>query len=174
VDRWCAIAVRDDAEWRALASLAGLTSGLEAGPDAGLGAERYAGLGAERYATAAGRRAASAALDADLSAWTRLQPAAWLAARLQAHGVPAAPVQDGRDLVEQDAHLRERGFYVPARHATVGQFPHEGVPVRLSATPGAVRTAAPVLGADTVAVLRDDLGLSDADLAELATAGVLS
>ena len=43
-------------------------------------------------------------------------------------------------------------------HATLGALRVLGVPIKLSETPGAVRTAPPTLGQHTEAVLRDDLG----------------
>ena len=48
-----------------------------------------------------------------------------------------------------------------------------GVPIKLSDTPGAVRTAPPTLGQHTDQILRADLGLTDAEIARLrATAAV--
>jgi crotonobetainyl-CoA:carnitine CoA-transferase CaiB-like acyl-CoA transferase len=44
------------------------------------------------------------------------------------------------------------------RHSKAGPIRVLGVPVRLSDTPGSVRSAAPLLGADSTAVLRDLLG----------------
>jgi crotonobetainyl-CoA:carnitine CoA-transferase CaiB-like acyl-CoA transferase len=158
VDRWCAIAVRTDAEWRALAELVG-------GPQ--LAADR-------RFGTAAQRRRAGAELDAVVSAWTSKLPAALVAERLQQRGVPAGPVQDGRDLVENDGHLRDRGFYVDVEHPVAGRFLHEGVPVRLADTPGGVRTPAPLLGGDTDRVLIDELGYTEQRIHDLRAEGVLS
>ena len=48
-----------------------------------------------------------------------------------------------------------------------------GAPVRLSETPGSVRTPSPMLGEHTTEVLRDLLGLSAADVDALRGAGVI-
>jgi crotonobetainyl-CoA:carnitine CoA-transferase CaiB-like acyl-CoA transferase len=48
-----------------------------------------------------------------------------------------------------------------------------GTPVKLSATPGAVRCAPPTLGEHTDTVLLGDLGLVAADVATLRAAGVV-
>jgi crotonobetainyl-CoA:carnitine CoA-transferase CaiB-like acyl-CoA transferase len=48
-----------------------------------------------------------------------------------------------------------------------------GAPVRLSETPGSVRTPAPLLGEHTDAVLRDLLGLETAEIDTLRTGGVI-
>jgi crotonobetainyl-CoA:carnitine CoA-transferase CaiB-like acyl-CoA transferase len=48
-----------------------------------------------------------------------------------------------------------------------------GVPIRLHGTPGKAKTAAPVLGGDTQAVLTRVLGLRRADVQRLRKSGVL-
>jgi crotonobetainyl-CoA:carnitine CoA-transferase CaiB-like acyl-CoA transferase len=48
-----------------------------------------------------------------------------------------------------------------------------GAPVRLSETPGSVRTPAPTLGEHTDAVLRDLLGLDAPAIASLRAAGAI-
>jgi crotonobetainyl-CoA:carnitine CoA-transferase CaiB-like acyl-CoA transferase len=48
-----------------------------------------------------------------------------------------------------------------------------GVPIRLHATPGRARTAAPVLGRDTDAVLTRVLGLRRAEVQRLRKTGVV-
>ncbi|WP_166641491.1 CoA transferase [Amycolatopsis sp. SID8362] len=109
--------------------------------------------------------------DAALAAWTRTQDAGELAARLQAAGVAAAVVATGRDLV-QDEHLAERGFYVRLDHPIAGAVLHEGIVARLTATPGALTSPAPLLGQHTEPVLRELLGFDDDRLAALRAAGI--
>jgi crotonobetainyl-CoA:carnitine CoA-transferase CaiB-like acyl-CoA transferase len=46
-------------------------------------------------------------------------------------------------------------------------------PVRLSETPGSVRSPAPLLGEHTEQVLRERLGINDEEIARLRTAGVI-
>jgi crotonobetainyl-CoA:carnitine CoA-transferase CaiB-like acyl-CoA transferase len=48
-----------------------------------------------------------------------------------------------------------------------------GAPVKLSDTPGTVREPAPLLGQHTDAVLRERLGLDDAEIARLRAAGAV-
>jgi len=52
-------------------------------------------------------------------------------------------------------------------HATLGNVRALGVPIKLSDTPGAVRTGPPTLGQHTDQILRTDLGVTDADIARL-------
>jgi crotonobetainyl-CoA:carnitine CoA-transferase CaiB-like acyl-CoA transferase len=96
-----------------------------------------------------------------------------LAARLQARGIPAYPVRDGRDLVEHDAQLAAGGFYVELDHPLAGRVKHEGVVARLHDTPGGVWTPAPLLGQHTDQLLTELLGLSVEDLTALHEEGVL-
>lgn len=156
-DRWLAVSVRDDTEWTALCEV---IDRPELATD-------------ERTRTAEARRRSTALVDAALGEWTRTLPADVAAEALQAHGIPAGAVQDGRELVEHDPQLRARGFYVRKEHPVAGAFLHEGVPIRLTRTPGGIREAAPVLGADTDAVLSEVTGFSTERVQQLREAGVL-
>ncbi|WP_030741224.1 CaiB/BaiF CoA-transferase family protein [Streptomyces sp. NRRL F-5135] len=156
-DRWLAVSVRSDEEWAALCDVLGRP---EVSADA-------------RLSTAEGRRRESALVDGVLGEWARGLSADLAAELLQERGIPAGAVQDGRELVEHDPQLRARGFYVRAEHPVAGAFLHEGVPIRLTRTPGGVRRAAPVLGADTDEVLRDVAGISPERLRRLHEEGVL-
>ena len=72
-----------------------------------------------------------------------------------------------------DPHLAERGFIVTLEHPEVGPERHAGNPVRLSRLAQRTAASAPCLGADTADVLTGVLGLSPAEVRELADAGVL-
>jgi formyl-CoA transferase/CoA:oxalate CoA-transferase len=48
-----------------------------------------------------------------------------------------------------------------------------GLPVKLSETPGSVRTHPPRLGEHTQRVLRDDLGMTDGEIAALSDRNVV-
>jgi crotonobetainyl-CoA:carnitine CoA-transferase CaiB-like acyl-CoA transferase len=58
-------------------------------------------------------------------------------------------------------------------HPRAGKVRMVGAPVRLSETPGSVRTPAPLLGEHTDAVLRELLGLETAQIETLRAAGVI-
>jgi crotonobetainyl-CoA:carnitine CoA-transferase CaiB-like acyl-CoA transferase len=155
-DRWIAIAVQDAAAWRPLARL---TDSARLAPLAG-------------YDLAARRRQEDL-IDSQLAAWTSGQDGPELAARLQRAGVAAALVNNGRDLVEADEQLAAREFYPVLEHPVAGPVRHEGIVVKLAGAPGALTTAAPLLGAHTDVVLTELLGLTPADLARLRDVGVL-
>lgn len=105
-------------------------------------------------------------LEATLSAIFKTQPAAEWVRRFSAAGIPCSPVQNLKDIFESH-QMADREMFPVLDHATAGAFPVTGVPVKLSETPGAVRSAAPRIGEHTREVLRTLLGLSDPELDRL-------
>ncbi|MEK7682063.1 MAG: CoA transferase, partial [Chloroflexota bacterium] len=71
-------------------------------------------------------------------------------------------------------HFQERGLYTNVEHPLAGATTVYGIPWKLSDTPGAIRTAAPILGQHTEHILKDIVGLSDGEIASLTREGVLS
>ena len=86
--------------------------------------------------------------------------------RLTAAGVPCGSVRDIGELFG-DPQLRARDMVASVQHETIGSMEVLGVPVKLSATPGSVRTPPPRLGEHTAAVLAYDLGLGADAIATL-------
>ncbi|MEM9705069.1 MAG: CaiB/BaiF CoA-transferase family protein [Pseudomonadota bacterium] len=87
-------------------------------------------------------------------------------------GAPAGPINDAaKALNHEQAQARDM---VVEQEACDGAI-HRSVahPVKYSQTPARYRRAAPRLGADTDAVLKSDLGLSDADVKALRDRGVI-
>ena len=80
-----------------------------------------------------------------------------------------------RDLEQlfTDPQLFARGMITRVDHPTIGTLPLLGVPIKLSDTPGDVRTAPPTLGQHTESVLYDELGLSGDAMAELRAQGAI-
>jgi len=155
-DRWVAIAVGDDAQWRGLCEVMGrgdLADDL-------------------RFATAEARRAHAEELDATIAAWTKDQEPSAVEAALQARGVPASDVQNSHELYA-DPQLRHRGFFVEAEHPMHGKVIVEGSRFKLSETEPRMERAGPTFGADNHHVLEELLGYSAERIAELAAAGVL-
>mgnify|MGYP006274928761 CR=1 FL=1 len=128
--------------------------------------------GDDRYATNRARvehyAALKPALDAHLRTATR---AHWLQA-LQAAGIPCGSVRDLQELFA-DPQLQARDMLPTVVHPRTGPLSQVGSPLKLSETPTAVRTAPPCLGADTVRVLTDDLGLTAAQVDHLRVDGVI-
>src|SRR5262245_51782317 len=102
----------------------------------------------------------------------RLHPRQYWIQRLTAAGVPCGSVRDLQE-VFADPQLAAREMVAELEHAAIGPVKMLGVPVKLSETPGAVRTPPPRLGEHTDAVLQGDLGMSAADITRLRTSNVV-
>jgi crotonobetainyl-CoA:carnitine CoA-transferase CaiB-like acyl-CoA transferase len=74
-------------------------------------------------------------------------------------------VYDPEEMVA-DPQVQARDMVVEVKHPTLGTIKEFGIPIKLSGTPGTVRTAAPHAGEHTDAVLRE-LGLSATDVKAL-------
>jgi crotonobetainyl-CoA:carnitine CoA-transferase CaiB-like acyl-CoA transferase len=107
-----------------------------------------------------------------IEAVTAGQPRAhWLAA-CEAAGVPAGPINSVPEALA-DAHVRARGMVQELTHPQAGRVKALGNPVKMSATPPTLRTAAPTLGQHTDAIL-GELGLGAAEIAALRDAKVVA
>jgi crotonobetainyl-CoA:carnitine CoA-transferase CaiB-like acyl-CoA transferase len=103
-----------------------------------------------------------------LAAWARAD----LMRALTAAGVPTGAVRTVTEALG-DPQLAAREMIVPLEHLTAGPIRVLGTPLKLSATPAAVRTPPPALGQHTTAILRDDLGLSGAETQALKESGAV-
>ncbi len=125
-----------------------------------------------RYATHVARGERQAELDALISAWSATVPAAALEAMLEAGGVPAGRIYRAPEIIA-DPHVQAREAIIRVMHHEYGELAMQNVVPRLSDTPGAVRHAAPPLGADTSVVLSELLGLDAAAQSGLRDRGVI-
>lgn len=112
-----------------------------------------------RFATNRLRVSAYAELKPILDARLRTRPRATWIEQLTAAGVPCGSVRDLRE-VFSDPQLTARAMVAEVEHATIGALRVLGTPVKLSRTPGSVRTPPPTLGEHTSTVLMNDLGLT--------------
>ena len=136
-DRWCALAVFTDEEWRGFKRALGSPAWAEE----------------KRFNTLAGRLKNKAGLDRLIEDWTKKHAAEEVMALLQGEGVAAGVVQDARDLAK-DPQLKGRGFFIE-----LGRAISDAEPVRLSRTPAKYRRAAPTLGQDNDYVYKELLGI---------------
>ena len=79
--------------------------------------------------------------------------------------MPAGPILDYGQ-VFADPHVRHREMAVEVEHPRAGRSRVLGIPVKLSSTPGSIRTPAPTLGQHTDEVLKE-LGYDAAAVANL-------
>jgi crotonobetainyl-CoA:carnitine CoA-transferase CaiB-like acyl-CoA transferase len=88
------------------------------------------------------------------------------------HALWAGPVYTYRDLA-QDEHVIATGMIAETIHPKIGPLRMPNVPLRMSDTPAAVRTAPPLLGEHTDALLHDLLNYDAGKLQALRTSGAI-
>jgi len=92
-------------------------------------------------------------LEPMLESMFRSRPAAYWVELLAKHGVPATVVRNLQEVLD-DEQTAARNMTPVVQHAVAGAIRVIGVPVQLSETPGRIGSAAPLLGADTAAILK--------------------
>jgi CoA:oxalate CoA-transferase len=88
----------------------------------------------------------------------------WIAL-LEEAGVPCAPINTVERVVN-DPQVSFREMIVEVDHPVAGRQKMAGVPVKMSGTPGSVRTPAPLLGQHTNELLREIFGWDDKTIEE--------
>ncbi len=152
-DDWIAVSVCSDGQWAALA--------------------RVVGAFGDDLATAAARLERADEIDRVLRDWFAAQPLDATVELLAAAGVPAAPV-GSPSLVTENPQLRARGFFEPLDHPRTGPGLYPTPPFGLLAGQRQwLLRPPPTLGEHNEEVLRDQCGLTEAELAHLAAGKVI-
>jgi crotonobetainyl-CoA:carnitine CoA-transferase CaiB-like acyl-CoA transferase len=152
-----AIGVGSDKLWRLLCPILGLDA---LATDA-------------RFATNPARNANRAAMVEALQTAFLTRPYEEWEPLLIAAGIPVGGINT-MDQVATHPQVIARESLVECEHPIAGRAKLVRPPVRLSETPGSIRTPAPLLGEHTDVVLRERLGMSDAEIAALRRAGVVA
>ncbi len=150
-DQWLAISVESDAQWIAFCDVLDLD--------------------ATRYPSAASRKYGEAAIEAELAMRTIDHDKRSLADALAARGIASAPVLDAREIAG-DLVLRARGHMVSVSHPEAGTHWQSALPARLSRTPGGITRPAPLQGEHSWEVLRELLGMTEAQYRALVDAEI--
>ena len=87
-------------------------------------------------------------------------------------GIPVGAINT-LDQVAAHPQAQARGVFVDNTHPVAGTVKMVGPPVRMTETPGSVRTPAPLLGEHTAEVLRDRLGMTVDEITRLHQARVI-
>jgi crotonobetainyl-CoA:carnitine CoA-transferase CaiB-like acyl-CoA transferase len=155
-DRWVALAAPTEEAWQALCAASGQSWAED-----------------PRFATVAARVENRQALDVAIGAWTAgLEPGA-VEDLLQRAGVPAHRVSTCDD-VFADPQLRHRAHIVDLEHPRFGPVPIETSRMLFSRTPAVVTWPGPEIGQHNDHVLRELLGMSAEEVAELVADGALA
>ena len=152
-DRWVVISVDDDDQWPALAAL--------------IGHDDWAG-----WASRAERHAHHDEIDAAIGQWLVDRDRDDAVAELLDAGVPAASVINGRESLD-NPQLVARSHHQWMDHSVVGRVPYPSFPARFNGKYHRLGRPAPTLGEHNDEILREVLGLDDAEIARLAEAQVI-
>jgi len=160
-DRWIAIAISNDNQWRALAAEMGNPAWSR---DAG-----FSGLAA--------RIVNQDELDRLVGEWTRDKEPFALQDRLQKAGVPAGVCQTSEDRVERDPQLKHLKWLIPLPNSEVGTWPIKDVPFHFANATvdqgGPIHRASPCYGEDNDYVYGELLKLPAQERADLEKEGVI-
>jgi crotonobetainyl-CoA:carnitine CoA-transferase CaiB-like acyl-CoA transferase len=126
---------------------------------------------APEFAQNDGRAAQSDMLDAAISAWSSSLPIDEVLQVLEAAEVPSGRIYNVADIVA-DPHYQAREMILDAQLPGGASVKMPGIVPKLSETPGSVNWQGPALGQHTDSVL-NDLGMTDADIAQLKSQGVV-
>jgi crotonobetainyl-CoA:carnitine CoA-transferase CaiB-like acyl-CoA transferase len=143
-DRWVAVSVETDDQWRALRAVLG-------DPD---------WASTDALATHAGRLEAHDVIDEELRSWFASRPRDLAAETLVRAGVPAAPVVNGRE-TGWSPHHDVKPFFQWFEHPITGWTPYPSFPFTVDGEYLPYRGHTPVLGQHNDEVLREVLGLDD-------------
>jgi crotonobetainyl-CoA:carnitine CoA-transferase CaiB-like acyl-CoA transferase len=149
-DKWVTIAVDTETEWQNLCN--------------GLGAPEW--LADKRFANKASRRQHWEELDKLIAAKTMNYGMYDISEILQKVNVAATPVMNCEDQFS-DPHFREREVNVEIQHPIIGTEYVYNNPMRLSDMPPTIRRPAPSIGEHNDYVLKDLLGYSATQVADL-------
>ena len=128
----------------------------------------------ERFATREGwRDNADAVIRPALESWAAKHTKLEICRLLADQGIVAGPIFEADDIVS-DPHVKSHDMVLEVERPDAPQPLHVvGNPVKLSKSPAREVTRWPRLGADTDAVLRHDLGMSDEEIKNLREAGAI-
>jgi crotonobetainyl-CoA:carnitine CoA-transferase CaiB-like acyl-CoA transferase len=155
-DRWCTIAVLDDEEWESFCKVVGSPSWSKD----------------PKFSRLSVRKQNEDELDRLVEKWTTSHSAEEVMNMMQAAGVPAGLVQTGEDLLEKDPQLKHRHFFRELDHPEIGKHYARGPSFVLSKSPWLPQRC-PLLGEHNEYILKELLGMSDEEIAELTIEGVL-
>ena len=155
-DRWCALAVTSDEEWRHLCEAIGQPE-LSSDP---------------RFATLEARREHEAELDEIVTRWTETRDAWEVMHQLQAGGVRAGVIEDLEDMVVRDPGLSTQHLVPVEREGEGVVYTTHAQPSRMDGVTPPLRRA-PRLGDANEDVYRGLLGLSEEEFIELLTERVI-
>ena len=156
-DRWCAISVFSDEEWKSFCTVIG-NAALADDP---------------RFRTLLMRKKNEEELDALVNEWTSTRAGEEVMNLMQAAGVPAGLVETGEDLLEHDPHLKSRGTFAELEYPGIGKYRSQFGPHFFMSKYQYQMKPAPKMGEHNEYVLKGVVGLPDSEYDQLVKDGVI-
>ncbi len=157
-DQWIAIVAGTEEEWQGLCRVLG----------------RDDWLGDPGLASHEGRLARRTEIEAGIAEWTRGRTKQDAAQALQHAGVPAGPANVVYEMLE-DRHIQARQVWTPdALHPHTKGRLVAPLPLRMTGVSRDIRRPSPPWGEATAYVMREVLGLPEAEVVRLSKSGVLT
>jgi crotonobetainyl-CoA:carnitine CoA-transferase CaiB-like acyl-CoA transferase len=156
-DKWVAIAVHDEVQWRAFCAASGHPEWLTD----------------PRFSSADLRMSHRIQLDASIATWTKLQTAQEITELLQKVGVPAFPSVDSQELIH-DPQLQHRSQFIELQQREAGLRTHLGMQGLFSAIPERDYFSTPIYDQDNHRVFQDLIGLSPERIEALVDQGIIN
>jgi benzylsuccinate CoA-transferase BbsF subunit len=148
-DCWCAIAVFSDTHWKDLCRITGNPEWSEK----------------EQYRTLLGRKQWEDEIYDLVAQWTRIRTAEEVESLLTASGIPASVVESTSYLIENDSHLKTRGFFRNIKHTVIGDHINRGPAFKFSRSEDC-QFSGPALGEHNEYVFKELLGMTNEEMAE--------
>lgn len=153
-DRWCAVCATNEDEWKAFCDVIGNPEWVKD----------------PKFTTMADRKANEEELNALITEWTKQQDARDVMNRMQAAGVPAGVVANGRDIIEDPQNV-DRDFFCKIINGEENDAIRVRPAFRLSNT-DIKHEPAPCIGEANEYVCREIVGMSKEHFEELKAEGL--
>ena len=154
-ERWCAIAVTSEAEWKEFCRILGNPEWTRS----------------NKFSTLLQRKKNEDELDRLVEAWTQNLDAEEVMTQLQTAGIAAGVVENIGDL-HADPQLKHRRYFQTVEHHEIGHYTVEMPPMRFSNISAEIRQPAPRLGEHTEYVCCELLGISTDEFIRLNDEGI--
>ena len=154
-DRWCAISVFGDKQWKGFCQAIG-------NPEWSRN---------NKFSTLLARKENEDELDNLIAGWTKNFSAEEVMEMMQANGVPSGVVSNCQD-VYHHRQPQYRQHFVQLEHPEIGRHYYEGHPFVLSGTPAEIKMPSPCLGEHNEYFYTQILGMGDEEFTGLLAEGV--
>lgn len=127
----------------------------------------------ERFLTVPLRVKNNEAQKKRIESWTKQYTVKEVVDIVLAEGIPAGPIYDVRQIIEDEHIAGAREMFVEVEHPIIGKMKVNGNPVKLLETMPDIRMPAPTLGQHNREIFGGLLGYSNEDLEKFAEEGVI-